>query len=174
MIERLLVAGAGGQGVIFTGKIVAMAGMKQAPHVTFFPSYGAEVRGGTSNCQVILSSEEIASPVAETFESMILMNQESVARFRSRLAGDGLVIVNGSMCNVARSPGVVSVDASEAAAGLGLTASANLIMLGVYVKARGVLDSAVVKEEITAALSRKSGAVTGLNMKAFELGLRQG
>ena len=77
MLERLLIAGSGGQGVLTIGKILARVAVDQVPHLTFFPDYGAEVRGGTSHCEVILSSDEIASPLAETVDSCIIMNEPS-------------------------------------------------------------------------------------------------
>ena len=77
MLERVLIAGSGGQGVVLIGRIVATVALPRVPHITFFPSYGAEVRGGTSHCQVVLSSDEISSPLSERFDSLILMNQAS-------------------------------------------------------------------------------------------------
>ena len=104
-LTRIVMAGAGGQGIIFLGKLLANAAVDAIPHVTYFPSYGAEVRGGNSHCQVILSPDEISSPVAEEFEAMILMNQQSVDKFLPCLEGKGLAVINSSLCNPGGKPG---------------------------------------------------------------------
>ena len=81
MLERVIMAGFGGQGMMFIGKLLAQAGMEDGRNVTYFPAYGAEVRGGTANCHVVMSSEEISSPVVETADTLIIMNQPSFAKF---------------------------------------------------------------------------------------------
>ena len=90
MLERVIFAGFGGQGVLTIGKMVAELGMDAFPQVTYFPSYGTEVRGGTANCQVILSSREIASPIVDTADSLILMNQPSLEKFFPLLKRGGI------------------------------------------------------------------------------------
>ena len=94
MLERIFIAGSGGQGVLTTGKLLASVAVDHVDHLTFFPSYGAEVRGGTSNCQVVFSSNEIASPVSEEFDTLIIMNQESANVFLDRQTPDALVLLN--------------------------------------------------------------------------------
>jgi len=171
MNERILISGSGGQGVIFIGRLLAAAALEQVRHITFFPAYGVEVRGGTSNCQVILSSAEIASPVAEAFESMILMNQDSVERFSARLGKDGLMILNGSMCQPSTRADVHSIRATELALGMGNGRVANLIMLGSYAARRTTIPVEAIEKEILQA-NRKDPAVAELNLTAFRLGLR--
>ncbi|MFA7160272.1 MAG: 2-oxoacid:acceptor oxidoreductase family protein, partial [Kiritimatiellia bacterium] len=80
MLERILIGGTGGQGIVTVGKLLARAAIDAYPFVTFFPSYGAEVRGGTSSCQVILSTAEISSPLSERFDTVLAMNQQSARR----------------------------------------------------------------------------------------------
>lgn len=133
MLERILIAGSGGQGIILLGKLLARLAVDAIPHITFFPSYGAEVRGGTSNCQVIFSTNEIASPLAETLDSLIIMNQQSLTRFRKGLAKNGLAVINKSLCQPPRDKRFVLVRATEIADKLGNTRAANFIMLGAWI-----------------------------------------
>jgi len=123
MLERLLIAGSGGQGIILIGRLLAAAAVKTIRHVTFFPAYGAEVRGGTSNCHVVLSSKEIASPLSEELDSVIVMNQASLDKFLHLMNRKCLVLVNGSMCKIPASAHAVSIQASDLANQLGMTIS---------------------------------------------------
>lgn len=173
MFERILIAGSGGQGIVLAGRILATAAVRQVPHVTFFPSYGAEVRGGISNCQVMLSSNEIASPIAEQFETMLLMNPESVKCFlRARTPG-GLVIVNSSLCRVEPEPGIVCVEATDMADGLGDARAANLIMLGVLLRHRALVSSTCLEETLECIFRGKKDEIVTRNLQAFRMGLQQ-
>ena len=146
-LTRIVMAGAGGQGIIFLGKLLANAAVDAIPHVTYFPSYGAEVRGGNSHCQVILSPDEISSPVAEEFEAMILMNQQSVDKFLPCLEGKGLAVINSSLCNPRHaSPNWILVPATEAADRLGDQRAANLVMLGALLTRRPFVKPAVIEK----------------------------
>jgi 2-oxoglutarate ferredoxin oxidoreductase subunit gamma len=138
MLERLLISGSGGQGVIMAGRALAGAALNHVPHITFFPDYGAEVRGGVSKCQVVLSSEEIASPVSDIFESMILMNQESLDCFLASTPTNGLVIINTSLCRMPTGDATncIGVAATEIADRMGDTRIANFVMLGAYIRRR--------------------------------------
>jgi 2-oxoglutarate ferredoxin oxidoreductase subunit gamma len=170
-LERTLMAGSGGQGIVLLGKLFASAALKDTPHVTFFPSYGAEVRGGTSNCQVILSSAEISSPVADTFESMILMNQESLQRFLPKLAAQGLAVVNSSLCKAEASARVALVPATEEAEKLGDARVANLVMLGTLIAHRRVVAPEDIEESIRNVLEGRPLTIVDLNLAAFRSGL---
>ena len=171
MIERVLIAGSGGQGVVLLGKLLAAVAAESFPHVTFFPAYGAEVRGGTSNCQVILSSDEIASPVSEQFDSLVIMNQLSADRFMSCLDGNTIVILNSSLCDVPQRDGVFSVPASKSADELGDSRVANLIMLGAYVGKKSFVRSESVEKELSILFSEKGSKLIDLNVRAFRFGL---
>jgi len=171
MLERLLIAGSGGQGVILTGKLVASAALETVPHLTFFPAYGAEVRGGTSNCQVVLSSREINSPVPEEFDSMILMNQASLDRFADYMRDGCLTLINASMCTALPTAPHVPVDAAEAAARLGDTRIANMIMLGAYLAQKPLVLPASIESSIAKAFDAKGRSLSDLNIRAFRTGL---
>lgn len=94
---RILVAGFGGQGVIFLGRLIAYAGMLEGREVTFFPSYGAEMRGGTANCTVILSDEMIGSPIVKNIDILIAMNEASLKRFLPKIRSGGAIIYDSSL-----------------------------------------------------------------------------
>ncbi|HUU28733.1 MAG TPA: 2-oxoacid:acceptor oxidoreductase family protein [archaeon] len=171
MLERVIFAGFGGQGVLTIGKTVAGLGLKHFPHVTYFPSYGIEVRGGTANCQVILSTEEIASPVVERADNMILMNQPSLERFLPRLKGrGGRAFVNSSLARAPEDRRVVNLPATDMAAELGDVRSANIIMLGAYLSGQKWAAKETFKKHLAQKLKRKGENVVELNLRAFELG----
>lgn len=171
MLERLLIAGSGGQGIVLTGKLLAAAAVKTHRHITFFPCYGAEVRGGTSNCQIILSDEEIASPLVEQHDSLILMNQASAVKFASKLKRRSLLIINSSLCKNVRAAGAVRIPATEIANGLGDVCAANFVMLGAYLSRRTVVPPQEIEMAAEQALAGKSRAILELNIKAFRTGL---
>ncbi|OGV69636.1 MAG: hypothetical protein A2283_23580 [Lentisphaerae bacterium RIFOXYA12_FULL_48_11] len=173
MLERILITGSGGQGVILIGKILATLAVKSIPHITFFPSYGAEVRGGTSACQVILSSKEIASPLSEVFDTIVCMNQEGADQFCRQMTKQSLVIVNTSLCKkpIVRS-NILQMDATRLADGLGDTRVANFIMLGAYLAAKPVVSPLQAEKGIRELLAGKNMSLIDLNIKAFRTGLK--
>ena len=174
MVERILIAGSGGQGIILIGKLLASVAVNRVAHVTFFPAYGAEVRGGTSNCQVILSTKEISSPVSERFGSVIIMNQASADRFLPRMADNCLAVLNSSMCKAPTSvASPVMIKATELANEFGDTRAANFIMLGAFLARKQVVPTADIEQEIVQAFTDKSRKLIDLNMKAFRAGLKQ-
>ena len=172
MLERILIAGSGGQGIILAGRLLASVAIKTVPHVTFIPAYGAEVRGGTSNCQVVLSSDEIASPVSEEFDSMLILNQASLDRFMPSIAKDGLLMINSSLCKVPESPPAIAIKATEVADELGDTRAANMIMLGAYIAKRELAAPKDVEDCIKDLFAGKSKALIDLNIKGFGVGLK--
>ena len=95
--EEILCAGFGGQGIMLLGKLLAFSGMREEKHVTYLPSYGAEVRGGTAHCSVIISSEEIASPIVSSPSIAIIMNEPSLLKFESRIKQGGLIVLNSTL-----------------------------------------------------------------------------
>jgi 2-oxoglutarate ferredoxin oxidoreductase subunit gamma len=133
MLIRTIFSGFGGQGVLSMGYTIANAAMIEGKHVTYLPSYGVEVRGGTANCTVVVSDEEVASPVASEPEFVVVMNQPSFVRFQSILPAGGLICVNSSMVDTSSARGdieVVAIPTSELAEQLGTVKVANMVMLG--------------------------------------------
>jgi 2-oxoglutarate ferredoxin oxidoreductase subunit gamma len=174
MLERLLVAGSGGQGVILVGKLLATVAVRTVPFVTFFPAYGAEVRGGTSHCQVMLSSNEIASPEAKEFDSMLIMNQASADAFALQLADGGVYVMNSSLCRGDAPPSTVAVRATDLADELGDTRVANFIMLGALMARKQPVGVKDVEAGIADMLAGKGQDLVDLNIEAFRTGLQQG
>ena len=170
MLERVIFAGFGGQGVLTIGKMVARVGMQKFEHVTYFPSYGTEVRGGTANCQVILSEEEIASPLVEKADSAILMNQPSVERFLPRVKKQGRAFVNTSLIESPEDRRIVPLPATEMASEINDIRAANIIMLGAYLSGQKWADKKLFVKNLEEMFKKKGGETLELNLKAFELG----
>jgi 2-oxoglutarate ferredoxin oxidoreductase subunit gamma len=135
MREEIIISGFGGQGVMLIGKFIAYIAMKKGCLVTYMPSYGAEMRGGTANCTTIISSEEIASPLISHPTTALVMNKPSFEKFSPRIRKGGLLILNGSLID--KEPGrddirAITVPANKLAEEAGNVRSANMVMLGAY------------------------------------------
>ena len=165
--ERIIFSGAGGQGLMFIGKLFARTALDIFPHITFIPSYGAEMRGGTSNCRIILSHEEIASPIVEQADSILAMNQPSVDRFLPMLAPGGTAVLNSSMAVAPENMNAVEVPATEWAQEAGDIRAANVIMLGAYVRVKSFFDLDKILGEIVSASSEKGKKAVNTNKSAF-------
>ncbi|HXX87234.1 MAG TPA: 2-oxoacid:acceptor oxidoreductase family protein [Candidatus Acidoferrum sp.] len=167
-------AGFGGQGLMFIGKLLAYSAMKEGKHVTWIPSYGPEMRGGTANCTVVISNQEIGSPVAAHPCSIIVMNNPSMEAFEPKLQSNGLLLLSNSFVTrpaTRKDIRIVSVPASEIAISSGAERSANMVMLGVYV----ALTKVVSEESIIGGLKELFGKKIDLfeaNMHAFEEGIK--
>jgi len=175
MEERIVLAGFGGQGVLLIGKLLALTGMAEGKHVSWVPSYGPEMRGGTANCIVIISDEEISSPLALVQDSVIAMNKPSLEKFEDSIKPNGFLILNSSLIDIKpkRSDlNIVSVPANELAEKkAGNAKSANMVMLGAYIAATGKLKMESVQRAIENEM-KKSGKEKFLeaNLKALKLG----
>ena len=169
-LNRILMAGVGGQGILFIGKLLANAAVREVAHVTFIPSYGAEVRGGPSSCQITLSDTEISSPVAERFDAMILMHHDGVSRYLTQLARGGMAVINSSLSPVEPAPNRRLVPATERAEALGDGRGAGMILLGVLLKSRQVMTPAGVEATLR-QMSGMKAAVLESNLAAFRAGL---
>jgi 2-oxoglutarate ferredoxin oxidoreductase subunit gamma len=172
MLERILIAGSGGQGIVLAGRILATAAIRSVRHVTFLPAYGAEVRGGLSSCQVILSDREIASPIAEELETVILMTPGDSESLPARLKPNGLLLVNTSLCALPAGRTAVALKATDLADGIGDTRVANLIMLGALLRHKPLVTADCVKSVLRDIFAAKHASIVERNLKAFELGLR--
>ena len=172
MLIKTVFAGFGGQGVMSMGLNLAQAGMMEGKAVTYLPSYGAEVRGGTANCTVVLSDEEIASPVASAPEFVVAMNQPSMVRFQNQVQSGGVLFINSSLVDSETSRGdieVIPVPANAVAEKLGSAKSANMVMLGAFLKKSNLVAVSTVIEELKNTLKGKEKLIT-LNKKALMAG----
>jgi 2-oxoglutarate ferredoxin oxidoreductase subunit gamma len=142
MLVKILFAGSGGQGILTAGNIIGNAAMLENFHSVYLPVYGAAMRGGTANCTVTISDEEIASPVASSPDFIVAMNQPSIHAFINRLEPGGQLIYNSSMTDSIPCRGEVDifpVPANRIARNLGNERSANMVILGAFLKLTNVL-----------------------------------
>ncbi|MDA8168746.1 MAG: 2-oxoacid:acceptor oxidoreductase family protein [Nitrospiraceae bacterium] len=171
-MHSLLIAGSGGQGILFAGKLLAQAVMNEGRNVTWFPSYGAEVRGGTANCTVVISEGMIGSPVVRYPDTVVVMNEASLGRFQERPKKGGCVILNSTMVKARPGRGdmrVVEVPAGDIAMSLGAPLSANMVITGAVARAESLCTLEGLKKALE-ELSPKRGRVLEANMTALEKG----
>src|SRR4030042_3142987 len=158
MLIKTIFAGFGGQGVLSMGLNLAQAAMAEGKNVTYLPPHGVEVRGGTANCTVAISDEEIASPVSSSPDFVVAMNQPSVVRFQNKIHSGGVLIFNSSLVEVEISRGdieIVAVPASEIAENLGNPKSANMVILGALTKKGNLVSLSTMIEELKSTLKNK-------------------
>ncbi len=173
---QLIIAGFGGQGILFTGKLLVHSAMLEGKHVTGFPSYGAEIRGGTANCTVIISDEMIGSPVVRRPNSLLIMNEASMVRFESQLKPHGLLIMNSSL--IKNSPNrldieVIKVKATDIAEELGNSQVANMVMLGALISKIGIINSNTIFKALWEIIPEHRKNIIPLNESAFKRGLEE-
>jgi 2-oxoglutarate ferredoxin oxidoreductase subunit gamma len=169
--ENVIVAGFGGQGVLFIGRLLAYAAMKEGRNVTWIPSYGPEMRGGTANCTVVISDEVIGSPVITSPQGLIVMNKPSLDTFEPRLKTGGLLIMNSSLITRETER---KVPANKIAFKLGSDRAANMVMLGAYIARTKVVAKETILEALKESLGKKKMALFGTNKIAFKKGIEIG
>lgn len=179
MIEKIIIAGAGGQGIMLLGKVIAEAALKERKCVTWFPCYGAEVRGGTAYCMVIVSDREVSSPLVEKADTLIIMNEPSFSKFRERINKDGLLLINSSLIKngLSRKAGRVAsknlaFPFTGIAAKLGNIKVANMVALGSFVAEKKILRPQTIRRVIIERAPRGNRQIIEINKKALEEGLR--
>ncbi len=174
MIERIIIAGAGGQGIMLLGKVLAGAAMRENKFVTWIPSYGAEVRGGTAYCMVIISDKEIGSPYIGQADTLVIMNEPSLEKFRYRLKNKGLLILNSSLAKSTADKNIVllSCPFTDIAAGLGNIKIANMVALGSLVAKKKLVDIRSIFETINEIAPADKKGLIEINKKALEEGVR--
>lgn len=174
MTERIIIAGSGGQGIMLLGKILAEAGMREAKFVTWLPSYGAEVRGGTAHCQVVISDAEIGSPYIEEADTLIIMNQPSWDKFKNRIKNKGLSLVNSSLvlkstdsnAHISRHP------FSDIAGKLGNIRVANVVALGCFIARRKIVALESIQKSILELAGEEKKELVEINMRALKEGMK--
>lgn len=173
-IEEVIIAGFGGQGIMLAGKLLAQTAMRAGKEVTYMPSYGAEVRGGTANCMVVIAENEIACPVVGRPDSLIVMNKASLNKFSPRLKDGGLLIINSSLIDSEPQVNdlieILAVPADELAVELGSQKSANMVALGAYLQKRGYLSPDAAAEALTDVLAERHHKTLPVNIKALHKG----
>lgn len=174
LYTNVTMAGFGGQGLMFIGKLLAYCAMKRGLNVTWIPSYGPEVRGGTANCTIVISDESIGSPVINSPEALIIMNNPSLEAFEPKLKAGGLLFVNSDLVTrqTKRSDiNVIRVPANETAIEAGERRAANMVIFGAYVARTGIISREDVAGGFKELFSAKAEALEA-NMRAFEKGIK--
>lgn len=174
LYKDVIIAGFGGQGVMLIGNLLAYAGMEHGLNITYIPVYGPEMRGGTANCTVVLSDEDIGSPLIQSPVSLIIMNGPSLDKFQPRLQDGGIQIINSSLVDMdlAEKDRVKSipVKANDISNELGNTRMANMVALGAYVRTTGVLPVERVQKSLDKVISKRFAEMIPLNAKAIQAG----
>lgn len=173
MRHEVILAGFGGQGMMLAGQLLAYAGMLEGKYVSWYPSYGPEMRGGTANCTVVVSAEPIASPVVSHPTAVIAMNRPSIERFEAMLVSGGILVYNSSL--IAHGPTrpdlrVVAVPANALADGLGDTRVANMVVLGALLATTGAVSADSVVASLKKTLPERRQNLIPLNERALALG----
>ncbi len=172
MIERIICAGFGGQGIMAMGKVLALSALREGKFVTWLPSYGAEVRGGTAHCMVTISDKEIPSPTIDKADTVIILNDPSLKKFKNSIRSKGLLLVNSSLADckaTSRRLDVVRVPMTEMATKLGLDKVANTVAIGVYLGLKKIISLSSMERSIEEVLAHREKLIA-INKRALEEG----
>lgn len=170
---KILIAGFGGQGILFTGKAIAFTGLKADLEVSWLPSYGPEMRGGTANCSITLSDTPIGSPIVDKPDILIAMNLPSLEKYYNETVSGGYVVYDSSLINkedFRNDIKTFGISATKLASENGLDGLANMIILGKVLKETNVLTLKQVVDSLTQMVPAKKAQLLANNVKAIELG----
>jgi 2-oxoglutarate ferredoxin oxidoreductase subunit gamma len=171
--KSLIAAGFGGQGLMVLGQLVAYTGIEEGRYVSWIPSYGPEMRGGTANCCVIVSDEEVGAPVVSEADVVVVMNQPSFEKFKNDAKPGGLLLYNSDLVkasDVRPDIKVVAVPANTVAMEAGSDKVANIVMLGAVVAASGIVDDKTCVETMKEKLGKKKPEYLPMNLATYEKG----
>lgn len=171
MKMKMFFAGSGGQGTLAIGQMIAKAAMEEGKEVTWLPSYGPEMRGGTANCTVVVSDKPISCPLINDADMLVAMNLPSLVKFEPMVVPDGLIVINSSLVNIDSTRTdvrCVKVAANDMAAELGNEKAANMVMLGAILKQTGIVEADTIRKEIEHMFSGRKAKFLAMNMEAFE------
>lgn len=173
MQKEVIIAGFGGQGVLFAGQLLSYTAMDEGKEVTWIPSYGPEMRGGTANCTVVISDEEIGSPLVKNPTAVIAMNLPSLEKFEDLVEEDGVLVVNASMINrevTRKDIKVVSIPANEIAGEIGSERAVNMVLVGALLGNMDLLSIEAVEKALKAHLPERHKKFLPLNIEALHKG----
>ena len=174
MLEEIIIAGFGGQGVMSMGQLIAYAGMLEGKGVSWLPSYGPEQRGGTANCAVVVSDEPVGSPLVTNPSTAIVLNNPSFDKFEHRVRPGGLLIINSSLVTRVSERSdieIIELTATDMAADLGNARVANMILLGAFIELTKVVSSESIIESLKKVLSEEKHHLIEVNKQALNKGL---
>ena len=173
MQTEIVIAGFGGQGALFAGQILAYAAMDAGKEVTWIPSYGPEMRGGTANCTVIIADEEIGSPLVRNPRGVIAMNLPSLDKYEDLIIHHGTIIINSSLVNrtlIRDDLNSVAIPANDIAETLGEKRMSNIVMLGALIASLPVLNLIDIEQSIINHLPERHKNLLPSNLEALKLG----
>ena len=173
MTTNILLAGFGGQGILFAGKFLAYQGLIESKEISWLPSYGPEMRGGTANCNVIISDEPVGSPIVSKPDALIVMNLPSPDKFESTVVPGGKIFVDSTLIErkVERTDvEVFYVPATQLALEIGLPTLANMVLVGKLIRETGVVDYNGIEEALKKVVSAKHADLLDANRKAMQTG----
>lgn len=174
MEERIVIAGFGGQGVMALGQLLTYSGMIEDKEVSWLPSYGPEMRGGTANCNVVISTDDVGSPVVVESTSAIMMNKPSLDKFEDTIVSGGKLFINSSLIDrkvIRDDIDVYYIPANEIANDLGNPRVANMVMLGSFLEAtKAVKVDSVLNYAFTAVFGENRSYLMPINKEAIEKG----
>lgn len=173
MTHSFLIAGFGGQGLLFAGKFLVNKGMLEGKEVSWLPSYGPEMRGGTANCSVIVSDEPVGSPIVDHPDVLMVMNLPSLDKYEDAVQPGGMIFVDSTLIErkVTRTDvKTFYIPATQMAADGGITTLANMIITGKIMKELGEFDEEQVKAALNKVVSAKHPEMYDVNLKALQLG----
>ncbi len=173
MIERVILSGMGGQGIISLGNLIGYSAMMDKKNVSIVPSYGAEMRGGISNCFVAISDLDIGSPVFSCSDSAIFFYQKAVDKYADNVIKDGIIIYNEDMVSekIKRDDlKIIGVPANTEAKNIGNIKIVNILLAGIWCKNKNIIKYDTMLESIEKMFAGKSGQIIDLNKKAFDFG----
>ena len=174
--HRIFIAGFGGQGILTLGKLLCLSAMNEGKQVTHLPSYGAEVRGGTAHCHVVISPTQIFSPLVEEADSLIILNELSFERFGNSIKPGGLLVLNSSLADAGdyanrHEVTVLPLPATERATEMGNVLVANAIMLGAFTRATRICRNESVERAFRHLLTGKRSKHLEINLEALRTGV---
>lgn len=173
-MQQIIISGFGGQGILSMGKMLAAAGLHEGHNVSWLPSYGPEMRGGTANCHVIISEEEVGSPIISDATVLIVMNQPSLEKFESLVQENGIIIIDSSLVPVLpnrKDVRVFAIPATEKAYEMGNSTFAGVILLGKFIAETGIINAKSFEDALKTVLSAKKHFLIPEEMKALEYGM---
>ena len=173
MYQGIRISGFGGQGVISAGVLLAQAGMMEGKEVSFFPAYGAEMRGGTANCSVVISSDEVAAPIVSAPDTAIVLNEPSLAKFEPMIKPGGLLIINTSLVNskpTRTDIKVLNVPCNQVAGELGNAKVMNMVAMGAFAAATGAISVDAISKALPKVYKKLKQDVIDLNIQALKRG----
>jgi 2-oxoglutarate ferredoxin oxidoreductase subunit gamma len=173
MTEKMLIAGFGGQGVILAGKLIAYAGMLEGKNVSHIPSYGVEMRGGTANCAVTISDQEVASPFVPHPNTLVAMNKPSLDKFEECVIPGGKIFINSSLIDrqVERDDvQVYYIPANNIAEEAGTGRASNMAIMGALIGATGIVSMESLKRSLPEVISKRNIKYNEINERAMHQG----